>query len=168
MAEDTDVSNEAFERVRRERDDLKAKYAEADKAIRDFDLRDRMAAHFRGNAEVKDAYQAAAQAIRDVTLKDVTAEELPQRLDSWLEERRGLFAAPAPEQKEPPASPYQGPNPGAPGYEAKVEPMVIGDSRWQEWVKGKTAQERLDAMRRGDAVSSEKVKQAQRTVAHGV
>ena len=168
MAEDTDISKEAFERVRRERDDLKAKYAEAEQAIRDFDLRDRMADHFRQKTEVKDAYRAASAAIRDVTLKGVTVEELPQRLDSWLEEQRGLFATPAPEPEEkPPASPFQAPNPGTPGYEARVEPMVIGSERWNEWAKGRSAQEKLDAMRRGDAVSSEGVKRAQSTVKRG-
>lgn len=163
MADDTDISKEAFERVRRERDDLKAKYAEAEQAIRDLDLRDRMADHFRSKTEVKDAYQAAKAAIRDVTLKGVPSEELPQRLDSWLEEQRGLFAAPAPAET-PPSSPFQGPSPGGPGYEARMEPMVVGSDKWNEWVKGKSAHEMREALRRGDAVSSDKVKEAQRTM----
>jgi hypothetical protein len=165
VASDTDISPEAAERIRRERDDLKAQLAEARGALDDVVLRDRMYAHFAQKADVKDPYAAATAAIQVSTLKGVAAEELPQRLDSWLDEQRRLFAAAAqPAEAPPPPSPFQGPNPGAPGYQAKVEPMVVGSPQWNEWVKGKSPQERLDALRRGDAVSTDKTRQAQQTL----
>lgn len=169
MAEDTDISPEASERIRRDRDDLKAQLAEAKQALADVALRDRMYGHFRENPAVGDPYGLASYAIRDVTLKGTPEEQLPQRLDDWLAEQRRLVTSPPaePEAPHPPASPFQGPNPGTPGYSAKVEPMVVGGERWNEWAKGKTADEKLQAMRRGDAVASEKVKRSQGTVGIG-
>ena len=161
MATDDTISREAHERVTRERDEYKAQLAEARAALDDVAQLNRIHTYLKQKPDIKDAYQAASTAIRDVTLKGVASEELPQRLDSWLEEQRGLFAAaPAP-------SPFQGPNPGAAGFQAKVEPMVVGGERWKEWAKGKTSDEKLAAMQRGDAVSSEKVKRAQGTAQRG-
>jgi len=168
VAEDTDISREAFERVRRERDDLKGKLSEVETALADVAQRDRIYEHFRGNQAIADPYGLASYAIRDVTVKGTPGEQLPQRLDDWLAEQRRLISSPPVEvEKAPPPSPFQGPNPGTPGFQAKGEPMVVGSQLWNEWAKGKTAEEKLQAMRRGDAVSSDRVKRSQGTVGIG-
>jgi len=173
VAEDTEVSREAFERVQRDRDDLKTKLAQVESALSDVALRDRFYEQFRQDQTIRDPYGLASLAIRDVTLKSVPAEQVGERLGDWLNEQRRLIAAPSaetvgePAATHAPASPFQGPNPGAAGYQAKMEPMVVGGQRWNEWAKGKSADEKLAAMRRGDAVTSEKVKRAQGTVGTG-
>ena len=166
--DDTPISAEAHERVKRERDEFKARLDETQGFLDDVRLRDRMYEHFRQDPQLHDPYGLASAAVRDVTLKGSGPEELPQKLTDWLAEQRRLIAAPAaPSEEKPPASPFQGPNPGAAGFQAKVEPMVVGGERWNEWAKGKTSDEKLAAMQRGDAVSSEKVKRAQGTAQRG-
>jgi hypothetical protein len=129
-----------------------------------------------GKTQPKSAIARATQAIQNVTLKGLTPEQVPERLTAWLSDQRRLLTQPEPEppkgdeddgQAKQPASPYQGPNPGAPGYQARVEPMVVGGERWQEWSKGKTADDKMAAMRRGDAVSSDQVKRFQGTAKRG-
>jgi len=170
------VSPEAFERVRRERDTAQTQLTEAAAALRDVGLRDRFYEHFRQDTTIRDPYGLATQAIQNVTLKGLTPEQVPERLTAWLSDQRRLLTQPEPEppkgdegegQAKQPASPYQGPNPGAPGYQARVEPMVVGGERWQEWSKGKTADDKMAAMRRGDAVSSDQVKRFQGTAKRG-
>jgi len=174
VAEDTTVSPEAFERVRRERDELKSKMAEAETALRDFNLIDNAHAHFRSKG-LPNAYDLARAAVEVNTLKGVKTDELPHRLDDWLERQRNLWAAPAHEPVNEPesapavkASPYQGPNPGTPGFATKVEPMIVGGEQWQAWKKDKSPDEQLAAMRRGDAVTSDQVKRFQKTARTGV
>jgi len=171
------VSPEAFERVRRERDTAQSQLTEAAAALRDVGLRDRFYEHFRQDPTIRDPYGLAAQAIQNVTLKGLTPDQVPERLTAWLSDQRRLLSQPEPEapaegeqgkaEAKAPPSPYQGPNPGAPGYQARVEPMIVGGERWQEWSKGKSADEKLAAMRRGDAVSSDKVQRFQGTAKRG-
>lgn len=169
--EDTGISPEAGERIRRERDELRQQLGEAKQALSDVSLRDRFYEHFRQDPSLKDPYGLASAAVRDVTLKAVGPEETGQRLTDWLQEQRRLITLPAPSEepeKAPPKSPFQGPDPGAAGFDQKVEPMVVGTQTWNDWAKGKTADEQIAAMRRGDAVSPEKVRRAQGTLGRGV
>jgi len=173
VAEDTTVSPEAFERVRRERDELKSKMAEAETALRDFNLIDNAHAHFRSKG-LPNAYDLARAAVEVNTLKGVKTDELPHRLDDWLERQRNLWAAPAhepvnePEQATVKASPYQGPNPGNPGFVSKMEPIVTGTEAYRQWEDGKTPDEKIAALRRGDIVTSDQVKRFQKTARTGV
>ena len=177
MAENTTdpVSPEAFERVKRERDDLKSKVEDATRALRDVQLRDAAADLLRQKG-VADPYRAAGAAIRDVTLKGLTVEQLPEKLDGWLAEQKALWGAPAGTADTPaleatpsPArqSPYAGPNPGAPGTPATFEPMVVGSARWSEWAKTKTGAEQVAAVKAGQAVISDDVRRAQGSVKTG-
>lgn len=167
--ETAEVSPQAFERVRRERDDLKAQAAEAAKALGDVALRDAAYEHFKRGG-VSDPYGVASLALRDVTLRGTAADQLPAKLDAWLQEQRALWTPPTatptgePEPKPNKPSPYQGPNPGAPGSAATFEPMVVGSPKWKEWSKGKSGEEQVAAVKRGEAVVPESVRTAQRTI----
>lgn len=170
--EDTGISPEAAERIRRERDELRQKLGDAEQALSDVALRDRFYEHFRQDQSLKDPYGLASAAVRDVTLKTVGPDEMGQRLTDWLQEQRRLISVPAaaeePAGNPPPPSPFQGPNPGAEGFAQKVEPMIVGSQTWNEWSQGKTAEEQIAALKRGDAVSPEKVRRAQGTLQRGV
>jgi hypothetical protein len=158
--ETTDISPQAFARVQHERDELKAKMTEVTKALGDIQFRDSAYEHFR-QAGVRDPFGAASLAMRDVTLRDVPAEKMAGKLDGWLEEQKALWAAPAapasaepaePAPAPPRPSPYQGPNPAAPGSPATFEPIVAGSAQWRQGAEGKSGEERIAAVRRGEVV----------------
>jgi len=170
--ETTDISPQAFQRVTHERDELKAKMTEVTRALGDIQFRDHAYEHFR-QAGVRDPFGAATLAMRDVTLRGLPAESVGVKLDGWLEEQKALWAAPAtppaadsgePAPTPPKPSPYQGPNPAAPGTASTFEPMVAGSERWQKWQEGKTGEERIAAVRKGEVVVPENVRTAQRTI----
>ena len=161
----TEVSPEAFERVKRERDELKTEIAQATAALADVRQRDRFYEHLRGKG-LPDPYGLATSAVSVVTLKDLPEEQIPQRLDDWLEQQRQLLSVPVPPDAEESAPPKPSPfvvNPGAQGYQAKGEPMLVGSPRWREWARDKSGADQVAAIRKGDAVVSDTIKRNQGT-----
>lgn len=116
------IRPEAFQRVKQENEELKAKIANMEPALRDTKFLNDAYDHF-AQKEVPDPYRVARQAVKDVTLKGVESDELGGKLDSWLSDIQSVFGQPAapPEEPAPPAADtapapaFARPNPAADG-----------------------------------------------------
>lgn len=131
------VSREAHDRIKRERDELKAEKTQFESASQQFLLTDQAYEHFRSKG-VTDPYAAAKAASRDSMFVGVDRETLPDKLDSWLDDFKAVFGAPAPSGDDgteagsttPPTPPPPGaarpaPSPANSGGDPKPEPMTM-------------------------------------------
>lgn len=146
------VSREAHDRVKSERDALKAQAEQAAAAAKAALLVDKAYVALKG--KVPDPYAAAKAVSRDPQFTSVGDDELPQRLDEWVTEWKSLFGSDtsgepkAPdEQKEPPApvAPPPGaarnaPSPANTGGQPTPEPLTFNSPE----VKQLRAQGRKD------------------------
>lgn len=85
------VSREAHDRVKQERDQLKAQAEQAAAAAKAALLVDKAYAALKG--KVPDPYAAAKAVSRDPQFSTVDDDELPQRLDQWVAEWKSLFGS---------------------------------------------------------------------------
>lgn len=163
---DTTVSQEA--EARKMIDGLQAKLAEKDnliaeanKALSEIKVRDTLYEHFQGK-EIANAFQVATRAAGN--FRDVPADELVAKADEWFEEQRNLFGAGEAPAKQ--ASPFASTpaNPQGAGEPNSFQPLMVGTAEYQQWAKGKSGDEIIAAMKRGDVRVSEKVDQVQRSI----
>ncbi len=127
------VSVAAHDRVKGERDQAKQQLADATTALADVALRDRAYDHFKANENVPDAYAAARAVTKDVTMRGIADEELPGRLDAWLEEQAAIFGSSVPQETPPevpessaapPGAARPAPSPASGGPQPKPEPLT--------------------------------------------
>lgn len=162
------VSQEAFDRVSRERDSLKAQAAEAVKAFNDVKVERRLTEHFSAKGYAN-PLAVAARALTD--FREVADEQFVAKAEEWYETQRKLFAMPTGEPAEPastpsPASPWAqaAPNPIPRGSKVGAgEPLVAGTPAYMAWQQGKTWDQIKSALSAGDVVIPDKVKTAQRS-----
>jgi hypothetical protein len=118
------IRPEAFERVKQEKDELKAQVAALSDVVRDTKFIDDAYQHFKGIDGVKDPYAIARAAVKDVTLKGLEGEEFGTKLDAWYNDTSSLFTPTQPSEPiEPdvpvadtaPAPAFARPNPAAEG-----------------------------------------------------
>jgi hypothetical protein len=107
------VTKTAFDQVKGERDQYKARIDALEKDARSMLLVDKAYSHLKG--KVPDAYGAARTISRDSLFAEVKDEELPARLDAWVEEQKSLFGA-------PPAAPVESSDTDAPDPAAPIAP----------------------------------------------
>lgn len=156
-------------------DDLKAQIAEANKALKETLVRDRLVEYFAGQ-KVTNPFEVATRAVPAFSNVEpnIEKEELGAKAQAWFDEQRKLFApdvsegatqpvsAPAPA----PQSPFSvvEPNLTSPGLPPKATPVVVGSKEYIEggW-SGKPMKDQIEAMRQGVLVSPEKVKVQQQS-----
>lgn len=169
--QETPISREAFDRVKRERDELKTQAASlqqtlesATAALNEVKVRDRVFDHLSEKG-VSNPYQVARFLTRDVT--DVDSENFPAQVDSLYNQYRGIFGGaspPEPEGEQPPrpAAPMAQPNPTAPGTPpVGGAPLVVGSKEYQERYGSQSMADQRAAVERGEAVFPADVRQAQ-------
>lgn len=166
------VSRKAHERVVAERDELKSKAQELERAVRDMHRRDKLVEVFQ-HSQVGNPWSTANSAMRDIRFRDASDEELDTVASSWLEEIRSVVGAPAAsggeEEQATPAKPAQpapwvAPNPASPGEATVPRPLVQGTPEYRKWAAGKTGAEKIAAMRSGEVVPSQIIQQSQDTI----
>ena len=166
--ENTSISPEAFERVKSERDALKAKVSDYERqvkdagaALQDFAVIDKAYDHFAAKS-VPNAYGLAKEAILNPKVKTADPETLGEALDGWYDRARSIFGAttePAkPAEPEPapaPKAPMSQPVPNAPGTPAiGGVPLVVGSAEFEAKFGHMPLAEQAAAVKRGEAVFS--------------
>lgn len=152
------VSREAHDRVKAERDQLKAEKEAAAAAARAAVLVDKAYSVLRDKG-LPDPYAAAKAVSRDPLFASVGDDELPGRLDAWVTEWKALFGAnpsantpktPEDETPEPPApvAPPPGaarsaPSPANTGGQPTPEPLTFSSPE----VRQLREQGRIDEIR---------------------
>lgn len=135
MAENEDdmVSVEAHTRVKTDNEKLKADLAAAiekaklaETGLTALQTEKAAADHFRAK-NVANPYALASMAVDSAAVRG--AENLPDALDQWYTSNESVFAPMAPmtddEAIEPQPQPgFSGPNPGAPGDQARLTPVT--------------------------------------------
>ncbi len=134
MAEQDDgaIRPEAFERIKQERDELKAQMGGLEQKVQHAEFLDKAYAHFKGREGVANPYDVAKQAVSDVRLMGVEPDKLGESLDGWYDGISSIFqpAAPPPEPEVPvadtaPAPAFARPNPAADGIPADTSKQMI-------------------------------------------
>ena len=173
-SDDGRVSREAFERVTRERDELKAQNTELAKVARDTHFVERAYEVFSaGDFGINDPYAAAKAAVNDARVSDAdpNSDDFASQLSGYVEQSRKVFGAAtaeptpaepddAPEQPAPESTFSRTPNPAGPGEPSQFTPMVVGSDEWQSWSKNRSVDEQVAAVERGDAVYPQAVAEA--------
>jgi hypothetical protein len=146
--------------------ELEGNLAAATGAVRDVNVRDRLATHFE-SAGIKNPVSVATQAISD--FREVPEESFAEQANAWYAEKQALFGGqpaevPTPTPAETPESPWKAasPNPQAPGNPNTFDPLVAGSPEFNQWAQGKTLQEQQAAVRSGDVVIPQKIREQQR------
>ena len=171
IAENT-PSPEAFERIRRERDEFKGKIGElesvvkdATAALADVQLRDRAYQHLAGKG-VNDPYGVAQTLAPQV--REVSEEQFAETLDGRYAEMQRLFGggepggSAEPTEKVAPVAPMTQPNPVAPGAPpVGGAPLVVGSPEYEARFGRMSIAEQNAAVKRGEAVFTADVAAAQ-------
>jgi len=177
--ENTDgISQQAFERVKQERDQFKNKIADyerkvqdAESALRDVATIEKAYEHFAAK-QVPNAYGVAREAILNPKVKTAEPDTLTEALDGWYEHSTAIFgakpaAAPEPEPAPTrPVAPMSQPNPTAPGTPMiGGAPVLVGSPEWKTKYGSLGREAQQAAVARGEAVFSPEVAAAQKTLA---
>lgn len=170
MAEDAE-KDPAYQRVISERDQARKDLDAAKSAAAEALGKIKLAEVFSGMG-VKDPFAVASRAAAD--LGDVTGFEpdaLKAKATEWRDEQASLAQMLNPEQNpQAPSTPMSTVNPSltAPGLPAKTDKVVVGSTEFYEqgW-HNRSTQEQVEAMRRGDLVSSDKVRNQQQDIIPG-
>jgi len=178
MTDENTISEEAFNRVKQERDQFKSKIADyerkvqdANMALRDVATIEKAYEHFAAK-DVKNAYGVAREAILNPKVKTAEPEALIEALDGWYEHSTSIFGAQPVSAPEPeptptrPVAPMSQPNPTAPGTPLiGGAPVLVGSAEWKTRYGSLGREAQQAAVARGEAVFSPEVQAAQKTLA---
>jgi hypothetical protein len=142
------VSREAFDRVKHDNEQLKAQLDQLRPVAEQTLLTDTAYEHFKTKG-VADPYGIAKAAARDSMFSGVEKDDLPGKLDSWLESVQSAFGGPPKVSDDdgdsapaatppPPGAARPAPSPAGSGGDPKPEPLRM------------TSPEVLEMKRRGD------------------